>query len=58
MNFKGLEMQKWNMPTYTAQRVDEQWGHFSSYHVYCQNYGHQNVKNGSLVVFAADDSKQ
>ena len=33
-------------------------GHLSGYHVYSQNYGHKNVKNGSSsFVCFVDDSK-
>ena len=28
LNFKGLEIQKWNIPTDRAQRVDEKMGLF------------------------------
>ena len=40
IDFKCLEMQQWNMPTHGAQRVDEKWGYFSSYHVYSQSCVH------------------
>ena len=40
LNFKGLEIQKWNIPTNRAHRVDEKNdGHLSGYHVYSQSYG-------------------
>ena len=33
-------------------------GHLSGYHVCSRNYGHKNVKSGSLsFVFSVDDSK-
>ena len=52
LNFEGLGMQKLNIPTDRAQRVDQKkWGHFSNYHTYSQIYGHQNVKNGSFLSF-------
>ena len=36
----------------------ENWGHLSGYHVYSQNYDHENAKSGSSsFVFSADDSK-
>ena len=28
LNFEGLEMQKWNIPTKRAQRVDDKMGSF------------------------------
>ena len=35
LNFEGLEMQKWNIPTDSARRADEKkWGYLSSYHGY------------------------
>ena len=34
------------------------WGHLSSYHVYTRSYSHSNVKNGSVFVCVADDSKK
>ena len=33
-------------------------GHLSAYHVYSENYGHKNVKSGSLsFLLSVDDSK-
>ena len=32
--------------------------HPSRYHVYCQSYGHINIKSGSYFVFSGDDSKK
>ena len=37
LNFKDLEMQKWNMPTNKAQRVHEKMGYKSSYWVHSQS---------------------
>ena len=35
LNFEGLEIKKWNIPTDRAQRVDEKYGVISpTYHVY------------------------
>ena len=39
LNFEGLEMQKWNIPTDRAQRVDEKNG-VICYFVYSRSYGH------------------
>ena len=33
LNFEGLEMPKWNVPTDRVQAVDKKWGHSSGYHV-------------------------
>ena len=39
LNFEGLEMHKWIIPTEIAQKVNEKkCGHLSSY-VYSQSYG-------------------
>ena len=42
LNFKGLEMRKWNTPTEKAQRADKRkYGHLSGYYyVYSQSNGH------------------
>ena len=41
LNFEGLEMEKWNIPTDRAQRVDgKNWSHLSSYYVYSPSDGH------------------
>ena len=40
LNFEGLEMQKWHIPTDRAQRVDEKMCHLTSYHVQSQSDGH------------------
>ena len=35
LNFEGVKMQKWIIPTDRVQTVDgRKWGHLSSYHVY------------------------
>ena len=41
LNFKGLEMRKWNTPTEKAQRADKKkYGHLSGYcYVYSQSNG-------------------
>ena len=40
LNFEGLELQKWNIPTDRAQRLDEKnGGHSFSCHLYSLNYG-------------------
>ena len=36
LNFDGLEMQKWNIPTDRAEKR----GYLSSCHVYYQSYGY------------------
>ena len=37
--FEGLEMQKWNISTDRAQRIDEKkWGQLSCYHDYSRSY--------------------
>ena len=38
LNFEGLQIQKWNIPTDIAQIVDQKWGHLSIYHVYFRSY--------------------
>ena len=53
LNFDDLEMQKWNKPTDRVQILD-----LLNRQYYCCNYGHQNVKIGSIFVFSADDSKE
>ena len=63
LNFEGLEIQKWNIPTDRAQTEDEKkrekswWSNFSIYHVYSQSYGHWIVKNGSCFAFSAGENK-
>ena len=40
LNFKGFEIQRWNIPTDRAQNNTwQKWSHLSSYHVYSQSYG-------------------
>ena len=34
LNFEGLEMRKWNVPTDRVQVADKKWGHSYGYHVY------------------------
>ena len=48
LNFEGLEIQKWNIPTDRTQRVDEKNG------VICLII---MLTHGSFFVFSADDSK-
>ena len=57
LNFEGLEMQKWNIPTDIIQRVDEKDG------VICLVITFTPrviviVRNSSYLVFSADDSKK
>ena len=40
LNFEGVEMQKWNIPTVRVTRVDEKKKcHLSSYHESAKKYG-------------------
>ena len=59
LNFEGLEMQDWNIPTDRAQRLDEKNGVIClvimfTYRVLVI----KNVKNGPFFMFSADDSKK
>ena len=59
VNFEGLEMQKWNIPTDRVLRVDKK--NVIICLVIMFTYGVmviKNVKNGSSFVFSADDSKK
>ena len=59
LNFEGLEMQKWNIPTNKAQRVHEKMGYKSSYWVHSQSRKLGDpLKNGLFFVLSADDSKK
>ena len=59
LSFEGLEMQKWNKPIDGAPKIrKEKWGHFSSYHIYYQSYGHYNVTTPSFFVFSAGGNKK
>ena len=49
-------MQKWNIQTDRAQKVDEKRGYLS--YVCSWSYGHWNVKNGSFIVGSVDASKK
>ena len=45
LNFEGLKLQKWNIPTDEKvpidRKVDEKkWGHLFSYHISSRSYGH------------------
>ena len=40
LNFEDIEMPKLNIQTARAQRIDENMGNLSIYHVYYRTYGH------------------
>ena len=50
-------MEKWNISTDRAERIDQEKGNHSSRYVYSQTYGHQNVKISSFYVLTAEYSK-
>ena len=59
LNFEGLEMQKWNIPTNKAQRVHERMGYRSSYWVHSQSRKLGDpLENVLFFVLSADDSKK
>ena len=48
-------MQKWNIQTDRAQRVDKKWGYL--HHVYSRRYGYENVADGLFFFLSSvDDS--
>ena len=59
LNSKGLEMQKWNIPTNKAQKVHEKMGYKSSYWVLSQSrkWG-DPLDKGLFFVLSADYSKK
>ena len=54
LKFEGLQMQKSNIPTDRW----EKYGHLPSYPGYFECYDYQNVKNGYIFLFPADNNKK
>ena len=57
LNFEGLEMQKWNIPTDIIQRVDEKDGVICLVIIFTPRVI-VIVRNSLYLVFSADDSKK
>ena len=59
LNFEGLEMQDWNIPTDRAQRLAEKNGVICLVIMFTSRVlVIKNVKNGPFFMFSADDSKK
>ena len=49
-NFDYFQIQKWRLQTVRAEKVDEKWGHLSSFHVSFLDYDVQIVQEIAFFI--------